>query len=195
MDPSGGGIYVVPTLCREGSIDIVLSSKTLACAAALSEKSDPPPGAWEALAAHHDGRGPTAGRRFALILLLPFALSGCHLIDQTDFEPKRPAPRALPPVPNPDPRTALVTIDFATSNPDYNAALATAIHAAETQRPGVLYDVVSVAGNDAGALQGWTHAAEVMVAIEADGVIPARIQLGLQVDPGRKIPQVRVYLR
>jgi len=34
-----------------------------------------------------------------------------------------------------------------------------------------------------------------MIAIEAAGVIPARVQLGLRIDPGRKIPQVRVYLR
>jgi hypothetical protein len=59
----------------------------------------------------------------------------------------------------------------------------------------VLYDVVAVAGDAAGVLAARTHAEEVMIAIEADGVIPARVQLGLRIDPGRKIPQVRVYLR
>jgi hypothetical protein len=34
-----------------------------------------------------------------------------------------------------------------------------------------------------------------MTAIEAAGVNPARIQLGLTVNPAQKIPQVRVYLR
>jgi hypothetical protein len=131
-----------------------------------------------------------------LAVLLPSVLAGCHLIDQSNFRPKPPAPPpAPPPVPDPETRAALVTIDYVKSNPDYVAALATAIHAAEAQRPGRLYDVVSVAGDDAGALLGRTHAAEVMVAIEADGVIPARLQLGLRVQPGLKVPQVRVYLR
>jgi hypothetical protein len=130
--------------------------------------------------------------KFAVPLLL--ALSGCHLLDQTDFDPRMRA-RPAPPVPNPETRTALVTIDFATADPDYKAALATAIHAAETMRPGTLYDVVTVVPNAAGALAGRTNAEEVMTAIEADGVIPPRIQLGLALDPGQKIPQVRVYLR
>jgi hypothetical protein len=129
-------------------------------------------------------------------VLFLIALSGCHLLDQTDFRPKPPAPPpALPPVPDPETRTALVTIDFAKARPDYAAALATAIHAVESQRPGVLYDVVAVAGDANAALATRTHAEEVMIAIEAAGVIPARVQLGLRIDPGRKIPQVRVYLR
>jgi hypothetical protein len=131
--------------------------------------------------------------RTAIPLLL--ALSGCHLLDQTDFEPKRPAKPAPPPVPDPETRAALVTIDYAKGEPDYRAALATAVHAAETKRPGVLYDVVAVVPDAAGAAAGRVRAAEVMTAIEADGVIPPRIQLGLALDPGRKIPQVRVYLR
>lgn len=125
-----------------------------------------------------------------------FALGGCHLIDQTDFRPKPPAPPpAPPPVPDPEKRTALVTIDFAKANPDYTAALTTVIHTVESRRPGVLYDVVAVAGDANTVLAARTHAEEVMIAIEAAGVIPARVQLGLRIDPGRKIPQVRVYLR
>ena len=98
-------------------------------------------------------------------------------------------------MPDPETRAALVTIDYAKAAPDYRAALATAIHAAETQRPGVLYDVVGVVPDAAGAAAGRARAAEVMTAIEADGVVPPRIQLGLALEPGRKIPQVRVYLR
>jgi len=131
--------------------------------------------------------------RIAVPLLL--ALSGCHLLDQTDFEPKLRAKPAPPPAPNPETRTALVTIDFAKADPEYRAALATVIQAVETKRPGVLYDVVAVVPDSAGAAAGETRAAEVMTAIEADGVIPPRIQLGVALDPGRKIPQVRVYLR
>jgi hypothetical protein len=131
--------------------------------------------------------------RLAIPLLL--ALSGCHLLDQTDFEPKLRAKPAPLPVPNPETRAALVTIDFAKADPEYRAALATVIQVVESKRPGVLYDVVAVVPDAAGAAAGQVRAAEVMTAIEADGVVPPRIQLGLMVDPGRKIPQVRVYLR
>ena len=131
--------------------------------------------------------------RLAIPLLL--ALSGCHLLDQTDFEPKLRAKPAPPPVPNPETRAALVTIDFAKADPEYRAALANVIQVVEAKRPGVLYDVVAVVPDAAGAAAGQVRAAEVMTAIEADGVVPPRIQLGLTVDPGQKIPQVRVYLR
>jgi hypothetical protein len=131
-------------------------------------------------------------RLAALLLLAP---AGCHLLDQTDFEPKLRAKPPPPPVPNPETRAALVTIDYAEAEPDYRAALATAIQAAETKRPGTLYDVVAVVGDAAGAAAGRARAAEIMTAIEADGIIAPRIQLGLALDPGRKIPQVRVYLR
>jgi hypothetical protein len=132
-------------------------------------------------------------RSVAVPLLL--ALSGCHLLDQTDFQPKRPLKPVPPPVPNPETRAALVTIDYAKADPDYRVSLSTAIKAAETKRPGVLYDVVAVVSDAAGAVAGRARAAEVMTAIEADGVIPPRIQLGLMLEPGRKVPQVRVYLR
>ena len=131
--------------------------------------------------------------RPAIPLLL--ALAACHLIDQTDFDPKlRPKPPP-PPVPSPETRAALVTIDFAHADPQYKPALATVIQTVETRRPGSLYDVVAVVGTSAGAAEGQARAAEVMTAIESDGVIAPRIQLGLMLDPGRKIPQVRVYLR
>ena len=142
---------------------------------------------------HPEAAVHTSLLRIAVPLLL--ALSGCHLLDQTDFEPKMRAKPSPPPVPNPETRAALVTIDFAKADPDYRAALATAIQAAESKRPGVLYDVVAVVPDAAGAAAGQARAAEVMTAIEADGVIAPRIQLGLMLDSGRKIPQVRVYLR
>jgi hypothetical protein len=131
--------------------------------------------------------------RVALLLLL--ALAGCHLLDQTNFEPKRPAPPALPPVPDPETRKPLVTIEYTKANPDYASALTTAIQTVEARRPGALYDVVAVVGDYASAPMGRARAADVMTTIEAAGVIPARIQLGVKLELGRKIPQVRVYLR
>jgi hypothetical protein len=131
--------------------------------------------------------------RFAVLLLV--ALTGCHLIDQTDFEPKQAVKPAVAAVADPDTRPALVTIDYASANPDYTAALTAAVQAAETRRPGLLYDVVAVVATAAEAPTGRTRAAEVMTKVEANGVIPARIRLALRLDPGRKVPQIRVYLR
>jgi hypothetical protein len=133
------------------------------------------------------------GRR--LLVLLPLALCACHLLDQSDFRPKTAVPPPPPPIPDPETRAALLTIDYARSNPDYSAMLTTAVHTVETRRPGSLYDVVAVVADTAGALAGRERAAEVMTVIEAAGVNPARIQLGLTLEPGRKIPQIRVYLR
>ncbi len=132
-------------------------------------------------------------RRAALFFLLP--LGGCHLLDQTDFQPKRAVRPPVSPVPDPETRTALLTIEYAKANPDFSTMLTTAVHTVETRRPGSLYDVVAVVADAAGAVAGRGRAAEVMTAIEAAGVNPARIQLGLKLEPGRKIPQVRVYLR
>ena len=103
-----------------------------------------------------------------------------------------PAP---PPIPDPETRAALVTIDYATAAPDYRAALAAAIKAAESRRPNLLYDVVAVTGAAAEAADARIRAADAMTVIEAEGVAPARIQLGQRIEPGRKVPQVRVYLR
>ncbi len=98
-------------------------------------------------------------------------------------------------MPNPETRTALVTIEYTKANPDYAIGLSTAIKTVESRRPGSLYDVVAVMADAGGATLGQTRVAEVMTVIEAQGVIPARIQLGLRLEPGTKVPQVRVYLR
>jgi len=136
------------------------------------------------------------GRRgAAAALLLLLVLPGCHLIDQTDFDRRVSAPPPPPPIPDPETRPALMTIDYTRPDPDYGATLKTTVNAVETRRPGSLYDVVAVVADGSGAPVGRNRAAEVMTAIEAAGVNPARIQLGLKLEPGRKIPQVRVYLR
>jgi hypothetical protein len=126
---------------------------------------------------------------------LLLVMAGCHLLDQTDFAPARPPPHVVPPVPDPETRAALITIEFAKPSNDYRTPVTAAIGIVEGRRPGVLYDVVAVVSDPAGAAAGQGRAAEVMTAIEAAGVNPARIQLGLAVNPTQKIPQVRVYLR
>jgi hypothetical protein len=135
----------------------------------------------------------TISRRLAVTSIL--SLTGCHLLDQSDFRPKPVATPPIPPVPEPETRTPLVTIDYVKANPDYTSTLATVVQAVEARRPGSLYDVVAVVADATGATTGRARAEDVMTAIEADGIIPARIQLGLRLDPGRKVQQVRVYLR
>jgi hypothetical protein len=132
---------------------------------------------------------------FGLTAALLLAVPACHLIDQTDFDPPPPPRPAPPPIPNPEARQALVTIEYTKANPDYRATLATAIRAVEARRPGLLYDIVAVVGGPGDAPAGQLRAAEVMTAVEAEGVNPARIQLGVRLEPGRGVPQVRVYLR
>ncbi len=137
--------------------------------------------------------------QFKVLAVLPlaFLLAGCHLPDQLDFRPKAvtATPPAPPPVPEPETRTALVTIDYDKPSPDFRAALAGAVKIVEQRRPGALYDIVAVVATAAEAPAARTRAAEVMTAVEAEGVIPARIQLGLRLIAGQKPPQVRVYLR
>ena len=130
-----------------------------------------------------------------LMLALAAPLTGCHLIDQTDFDPPPPAVAAPPPIPDSETRAALVTIDYATTAPDYRTALAGAIQAAESRRPNLLYDVVAVVGTAAEAPAARLRAAEAMTVIEAQGVASSRIQLGLTIEPGRRVARVRVYLR
>ena len=128
-----------------------------------------------------------------LSAMLP--LCGCHLIDQHDIDPKPPVMAAPPPVPDPETRKALVTIEYATANPEFRPPLAAAIGAAEARRTDLLYDVVAVIGQAKEAEGARLRAADVMTAIEADGVQAWRVQLGLRIEPGRKTQQVRVYLR
>lgn len=138
---------------------------------------------------------PLAHIPLALSLMLSLGLTGCHLIDQTDIDGKKPEAAAPRPAPDPETRPALVTIEYTTATPEYRAALTSAVRAAESRRPGLLYDVVAVAGTASDAPLARTRAAEAMTVIETQGVPPARIQLGLRLEPGRKVQQVRVYLR
>ena len=148
--------------------------------------------------AERNARPRANGIRHALLALtlgLPVVLTGCHLLDQTDIDGKKPEAAAPRPAADPETRPALVTIEYTTATPDYRAALTAAIRAVESRRPGLLYDVVAVVGSANDAPLGRTRAAEVMIVIETQGVLPARIQLGLRLEPGRGVQQVRVYLR
>ena len=144
------------------------------------------------------------GGRGRVGLLFVLALAGCRLIDQTTFgaAPEAPEPAqiaALPPVQN---RIALLSIRYATPDPNYADALRTAVGIAEERRPGTQYDVVAVvpverdpalAARDLG--QGRQDAATVMRAMMALGVPDTRIALGARTDPESTVREVRVYVR
>ena len=134
-------------------------------------------------------------RAYSLLVLAVALLPGCdHLLDQTDFKPKPPVVAVRVP-PNPEPRPALITINYDKPNPEFRDTLAGVIRTVEARRPGILYDVVGVAGGQADSAEARLRAADVMTAIEANGVLPTRIQLGLTLESGRKTQQVRIYLR
>jgi hypothetical protein len=145
-------------------------------------------------------------RRTALVLLGLAALGGCKLIDQNTFapSPEAPAPKASPAVAEPpaDKRTPLLTVGFATPNPDYQKLLAYAVQQAQLRRPDAAYDVVSVVPQSGdtvaqalAASRGSGDATQVMQSMIALGVPDTRIHLGTRVEPGLTERQVRVYIR
>ena len=147
----------------------------------------------------------------ALPLPLALALGGCHLFDQTDVDRKPAARVETPPAAAPpasttaaadtkndaktDTRPALITIDYATPKPNYRKTLDDTVRTVELRRPGILYDVVAVYGDEKEAAAARANAVEVMKEIQLQGVLPTRVQLSLNQEAGRKTRQVRVYLR
>jgi hypothetical protein len=138
-----------------------------------------------------------------MVLLAGLALSGCKLIDQTTFAPApEPVPAQAPALPPVDTRHPLVTIGTEQPNPQYNAMLSYAVHAAEGRDASVQYDVFAVvpakgapAAQIKAAGEAQDDAIEVMKAIMALGVPAERIHLGVRSDPTIRANQVRVYVR
>jgi hypothetical protein len=138
----------------------------------------------------------------AMVLMAGLSLTGCKLIDQTTFAPAPAAHPAQVTSPKIDTRVPLVTIGFDHPDPQYQAMLSYAVHAAEARAAGVQYDVYGVVAakgdpaaqvQAAGAVQ--QDAIGVMRAIMALGVPSTRIHLGLRSDPNIDGVQVRVYVR
>jgi hypothetical protein len=151
----------------------------------------------------------TAGMmlRHAIILASLTALCACKLLDQTTFAPSPEAPvkkvEAPGPPPQPtDKRTPLLTIGFATPNPDYKDLLTYAVQQAQERRPDVSYDVVSVVpangdtvAQELAASRGSSDATQVMQSMIGLGVPDTRIHLGARTEPGVSERLVRVYVR
>jgi hypothetical protein len=129
------------------------------------------------------------------VLAVGLLLAGCKLIDQTTFAPSPEEPAVRPDAPQADPRTPLITIGYATPDPNYQEILRYAVRAAETRVPGVQYDVVAMLPAGADAAAGQQRVAEVMRDIMAQGVPASRIHLGLRTAPAGGAQEVRVYVR
>jgi hypothetical protein len=129
------------------------------------------------------------------VLAAGLMLAGCKLIDQTTFAPSPEEPASKSEAAKADPRTPLITIGYATPDPNYQEVLRYAVRAAETRVPGVEYDVFAMLPAGADAAEGQKRVAEVMRGIMAQGVPASRIHLGLRTAPAGGAQEVRVYVR
>ena len=139
---------------------------------------------------------------FLAAALLP--LTGCHLLDRSDFAPraKTPPTTELTSAALPNTRKPLVTIRYEAPNPPYEGALAQAVQAAESRAPNLIYDVVAVIpqNNDPIAqmdavTRGREEAANVMRAVMGQNVPDTRIRLAARIDQDATALEVRVYVR
>jgi len=139
-----------------------------------------------------------AGSALAVLALL----GGCKLIDQRTFERAPTGPAAaqlarpdLPPLP-------LLTINPSKPDADWRTALADAVLAAGARKPDVSFEVVTPIPTSAKqpvqddyARNGQADAQVVATALQSDGVLPERISLRFQGDPGAPAREVRLYVR
>jgi hypothetical protein len=133
--------------------------------------------------------------RATWVLAAAVLLAGCKLIDQTTFAPSPEETVAKQEAPKADARTPLLTIGYATPNPDYQDVLRFAVREAEARAPGVQYDVVGILPPKADAATAQHHLADVMRDIMAQGVPASRVHLGLRTTQSGAAQEVRVYVR
>ena len=140
--------------------------------------------------------------RFALAALC-LGLAGCHLVDQRDFNTaagRAPAPRAAPPAPQPPP--SLVTIRYATPDPQYRDAVAALVERALARKHDVLFTVTTLVpasgtgdAQAAEAAQAAGSGREVAQAIVDDGAEPGQVEQMLRADVGVHVKEVRVDVK
>ncbi len=132
-------------------------------------------------------------RQTAACLCLALAASGCHLVDQRDFDAnagRPPKPRVLPPGPPPPP--SLVTIRYTTPDPQYRDALAALVTKALARKQDVLFTVTSVVPEAASPEEAATSGREVAQAIVDDGAEAGQVEQAVRLDPGVTVKEVRV---
>ena len=124
---------------------------------------------------------------------LAFALSGCHLVDQRDFDANAgfpPKPRALPPGPPPPP--SLVTIRYTTPEPQYRDALAAVVTRALARKRDVLFTVTSIVPAAASPEEAAASGREVAQAIVDDGAEAGQVEQAVRLDPAAPVKVVTV---
>ncbi len=144
-------------------------------------------------------------RMFAFCLLA--GVSGCHLIDQRDFNPhagdKPKPPPGKPPPPGP---AALLTIKYPhggddSGAPDYADVLAQSVRRALALKAGVLFTVqtaVPPAGTpdaqEAALRDAAATGREIAEAIIADGADEGQVEQVVRADPSAADKQVQVFV-
>jgi hypothetical protein len=140
--------------------------------------------------------------RVSIAFCLLLSLSGCHLIDERDFNANAEKPPKLPaPPPPPAGPGALLTLNYADGDPDYATKLAQSVQRALAVKPGVLFTVqtlVPPAATPDAQAASLTEAAgtgrEIAEAIAADGADEGQIELAVRADPSVHAKQVRVFV-
>ena len=142
--------------------------------------------------------------RLACPILALSVLAGCHLIDQRSFDRtagRKPTLPAVPARPGPAPVPPLLTVRFDTPDPQYRAALATAVDSARRRKPDVLFSVIVLvppAGTPAQQVEAAQAARgngrDVAAAIVADGADIGQVELSARAEPGLTVREVRVYV-
>lgn len=136
-------------------------------------------------------------------VLLGMLASGCHLVDQRDFNPRAGEPPAAPKTAAAAPTGpgALVTIRYTVPEPAYASELAVAVRRALELKRNVLFTVeahVPLAGDaDAQAAslkEAAPSAREIAEAIVADGADPSQTEIAVRTDPLVRVREVRVYV-
>ncbi len=134
-----------------------------------------------------------SARQIAACLCLAVCVSGCHLVDQRDFDASAgqpPKPRAAPPGPPPPP--SLVTIRYTTPEPQYRDALSALVTRALARKRDVLFTVTSVVPEAASPEEAAASGREVAQAIVDDGAEAGQVEQAVRLDPGVTVKEVRV---
>ena len=86
-------------------------------------------------------QGAAMARTLTLLLALTVLVAGCTLIDQTTFNSRAGLGPLPPPVTGPGPTPALITINFESPDPVYEAQLRQAVDDAVSRKPNVALSV------------------------------------------------------
>ncbi len=127
-------------------------------------------------------------------------MTGCHLVDQRDFDAsagRKPVPR--PGKPGPPPTPSLVTIRYTTPEPQYREAVASLVERALARKRDVLFTVTTLVplGGDPAVQADQAAAAassgrEVAQAIVDDGAEPGQVEQTVRIDTSVAVKEIHI---